>query len=120
MDASAAGLQRLVDAERPASGLVEDLDDPAVVGSAVLVIGDAQQHAGAEGRVRRAIAAHARRADQDAGLGLVLGRRGDEHAVGAALDDVGDQHRRQAALAGQGLAAALDRAFGFQIAQQRS
>ena len=118
LHAAAPGLQRAIDAERPPGRLVEDFDDPAGVGPAGLVVIDAQQRAGAERRVGRAVALDARRADQDAGV-LALGRRSDESAVRSALDDVGDQHRRQTALARQNLAAALDGALGFQPADQR-
>ena len=42
-------------------------------------------------------------------------RAGDKLAVAVAVDDVGDHHRGQAALRGEHLAAARDRAVGFEV-----
>ena len=101
--AAAAVLQRAIDAERAPARLVEDFDDAAGVGgsrgpasgsrSTRISTRAPMPGAGAVSRCTRGAP------DEDARrlAGLVpLDRAGDELAVAVALDDVGDEHRRQA------------------------
>ena len=124
--APGAVFQLAIDAERARARLVENLDDAAAIGG-LLGAGfgvefDAHQHARAQGRRRAAFASEFRAAHLDsrrlAGFAPIRRAR-DQFAVAIALDDVGDDHRRQPALPGEGLAAAGHRAVDLQILDEQ-
>ena len=124
--AAGAVLELAIDAEHAPARPIEDFDDPAAVGGIARPASGSSSTristrapmpgAGADSRRSRGRGpecAAARRA-------VPLDRAGDQLAVAVALDDVGDHHRRQRALAREDLAAARDRAFGFEVLQQQT
>ena len=120
--APGAVLQLAVDAEGTRAGSIEDLDDPPAMRLALGVGIDPQQHPRADGWGRRLVALQAGVANPDARrlarLGPIDGSR-DQLAVAVALADVGDQHRRQGALALENLATARDGAVRLEFPDQQ-
>ena len=123
--AAGAGLELAIDAEHAPARALEQLDDAAAVGgiarAGVGVELDAHQRARADPGGGGGFAPQTRPTDENARrvAGAVpLDRAGDQLAVAVALDDLGDDHRRQDALAREDLAAAHDRAFRFEVLQQ--
>ena len=123
--AAGAVLQLAIDAEHAPARPFEQFDDAAGV-SRIARAGlgvelDPHQRPRADPGGRGGFAPQPRPPHEDARrlAGAVpLDRAGDQLAVAVALDDLGDDHRRQGALARQHLAAAHDRAFGFEVLQQ--
>ena len=92
------------------------------MGPASRVEFDAHQHARAEARRGRGLAPELGAAHQNArrfARFTPIGGTRDEFAVAIARDDFGDDHRRQPALAGEGLAAARDRAVRLEIFEEQ-
>ena len=119
-DAPAAGGELAINAENARFGFVDDFDDAPAIGGlgrrGLRIELDAQHGARAEAGTEAAFALIARSADENArGLALLAPLDGlcDQLAVAIAFEDVGEDEGRQAALAAQDLAAALDRAVGF-------
>ena len=112
-----------IDGEGARLELVEDLDHPARIGgrrrSGAGVEVDPHQHPRAQGPAPARARAWPRGAAHDNArrgrFPAPFGGPGDQFAVAVALGDVGDDERGQAALDGQRLAAARDRAFGLQV-----
>ena len=120
---AAAGGEGAEDAEHLRLVLGDDLDDAAAIAD-VLVVSvrrQAEQRAVADARHRLAGPALGRHGDDDArrgaSIGVPLGRRGDKLAVAVAAGDVGEEDGRQPVRLVQRLAAAVDGALGFEIAE---
>ena len=126
LHAPGAVLQFAIDAERARARLVENLDDaPAVgglLGPGFSVEFDAHQHARPEARRGRGSAFDLGAAHQNArrfaGFAPIGGTR-EQFAVRSARDDFGDDHRRQPALADEGLAAARDRTIRLEVLDEQ-
>ena len=124
--ATAAAFEFAVHAKHARPDLFENFDDaPAVGGLARAGVGiefDAQEDSRPDAGGKAALAFSPRIGNDDArsfsGLSP-FAWRGDEVAVAVALDDVGGDEGRQAALHAQGLAAARDGAVGFKVLDQQ-
>ena len=120
--ASRAVHQLAIDAERARAGSIEHFDDPAAMRFPLGIGIDPQQDAGADAWSGRLFSLQAGAANSNARrlarLGPIDGTR-DQFAIAVSLDDVGDHHRRQGALASENLAAARDGAVGLEVLDEQ-